>query len=103
MSSREGLAWEIGRDLGRHKFQLLLLLSILASAMTVIVVTNMTRGLTSSQNELLDERDQFDIEWRHLLLEQNALAEHSRVSEIARERLQMQRPSPLKERIVNLP
>ena len=41
-----------------------------------------------------------DIEWRHLLLEQNALAEHSRVSDIAREKLNMARPAPLSEKLV---
>ena len=67
------------------------------------MVTNETRLLTITLNQLQDERDKFDIEWRHLLLEQNALAEHSRVSDIAKNKLQMARPSPLKEKIINQP
>ena len=59
--------------------------------------------LTITLNQLQDERDKLDIEWRHLLLEQNALAEHSRVSDIAKSKLQMARPSPLKEKIINQP
>ncbi|MFC3913322.1 cell division protein FtsL [Pseudaeromonas sharmana] len=103
MEPRINLAREILRDLGRHKFQVILALAILASAMTTIVVTNETRLLTISLNQLLDERDKLDIEWRHLLLEQNALSEHSRVSDIARSKLEMARPSPLKEQIINQP
>lgn len=103
MERRINLALEILRDLGRHKFQLILALAILGTALTVIVVTNESRGLTATHNELQDERDKLDIEWRHLLLEQNALAEHSRVSDIAREKLTMARPAPLSEKVVTQP
>lgn len=103
METRVNLGREILLDLGRHKFQILLALAIVATAMTTIVITNETRLLTITQNELMDERDKLDIEWRHLLLEQNALAEHSRVSDIAKSKLQMARPSPLKEKIINQP
>ena len=103
MDIRVNLGKEIVKDLGRHKFQLLLAIAIVATAMTTIVITQETRLLTITQNELQDERDKLEIEWRHLLLEQNALAEHSRVSDIAKSKLQMDRPSPLKEQIINQP
>ena len=103
METRVNLGREILLDLGRHKFQILLALAIVATAMTTIVITHETRLLTITENELMDERDKLDIEWRHLLLEQNALAEHSRVSDIAKSKLQMARPSPLKEKIINQP
>jgi cell division protein FtsL len=103
MEIRVNLGKEILKDLGRHKFQLLLAVAIAATAMTTIVITQETRLLTITQNELQDERDKLEIEWRHLLLEQNALAEHSRVSDIAKSKLQMERPSPLKEKIINQP
>ena len=103
MDTRINLALEILRDLVRHKFQVILALAIIGSAMTTIVVTNETRLLTITLNQQQDERDKLDIEWRHLLLEQNALAEHSRVSDIAKSKLQMARPSPLKEKIINQP
>ena len=103
MDTRINLALEILRDLGRRKFQVILALAIIGSAMTTIVVTNETRLLTITLNQQQDERDKLDIEWRHLLLEQNALAEHSRVSDIAKSKLQMARPSPLKEKIINQP
>ena len=103
METRVNLGREISLDLGRHKFQILLALASVATAMTTIVITHETRLLTITENELMDERDKLDIEWRHLLLEQNALAEHSRVSDIAKSKLEMARPSPLKEKIINQP
>ena len=103
METRVNLGREILLDVGRHKFQILLALAIVATAMTTIVITHETRLLTITENELMDERDKLDIEWRHLLLEQNALAEHSRVSDIAKSKLEMARPSPLKEKIINQP
>ena len=103
METRVNLGREILLDLRRHKLQILLALAIVATAMTTIVITHETRLLTTTENELMDERDKLDIEWRHLLLEQNALAEHSRVSDIAKSKLEMARPSPLKEKIINQP
>ena len=103
METRVNLGREILLDLGRHKFQILLALAIVATAMTTIVITHETRLLTITENELMDERDKLDIEWRHLLLEQNALAEHSRVSDIAKSKLLMARPAPLTEKIINQP
>ena len=103
METRVNLGREILLDLGRHKFQIILALAIVATAMTTIVITHETRLLTITENELMDERDKLDIEWRHLLLEQNALAEHSRVSDIAKSKLEMARPSPLNEKIINQP
>ena len=41
-----------------------------------------------------------DIEWRNLILEENALGDHSRVERIATEKLQMQHVDPSQENIV---
>ncbi|MBE8943288.1 cell division protein FtsL, partial [Escherichia coli] len=46
------------------------------------------------------ERDALDIEWRNLILEENALGDHSRVERIATEKLQMQHVDPSQENIV---
>ncbi|MDP5293121.1 cell division protein FtsL [Oceanimonas sp. CHS3-5] len=103
MDSRINLAREIGRDLWRYKWLLLLAVTTVASAMTVIVVTHGTRQLTSEYNELMAEQDKLDIEWRNLLLEQNTLMEHSRIEALAREKLGMKRPEPGKEKLVMQP
>lgn len=54
-------------------------------------------------NKVQSITDELEVEWRHLVLEQNALAEHSRVSDIARIKMAMARPKPLEEKVISLP
>lgn len=103
MNPRHNLALLILLDLKRHLFQIILILAILGSAITTIVITDQTRSLVASLNKIQRHSDVLDVEWRHLVLEQNALAEHSRVSDIAREKLGMTRPKPIEEKIISLP
>ncbi|WP_108649248.1 cell division protein FtsL [Dongshaea marina] len=97
---RINLTREILSDLLRHKVQLILVVLVLVAAFSVIVITNQTRIAISQQNKQLMHQDKLDDEWRHLLLEDSALAEHSRISFIARTKLQMVRPAPKQERII---
>ncbi|WP_319782442.1 cell division protein FtsL [Oceanisphaera sp. IT1-181] len=97
---RINLAKEIGQDLLRYKWLLLLAAFAIGSALLVIVVTQGTRQLTSEYNELMAEQDRLDIEWRHLLLEQNTLMEHSRIELLARDKLGMKRAAPAEEKLV---
>ncbi|MGO4999980.1 cell division protein FtsL [Oceanisphaera sp. W20_SRM_FM3] len=97
---RFNLAKEIGQDLLRYKWLLLLVIVTVCSALLVIVTTQGTRQLTSEYNELMAEQDRLDIEWRHLLLEQNTLMEHSRIELLARDKLGMKRPAPAEEKLV---
>ena len=46
------------------------------------------------------ERDSLEIEWRNLILEENALADHSRIERLAAEKLHMQHVTPDQEQIV---
>jgi cell division protein FtsL len=103
MERRQNISLLIALDLKRHLFQVILGIAILGSALTTVVITSDTRTLTANLNKLQSTSDDYDVEWRHLLLEQNALAEHSRVSDIARAKLGMQQPKPSDEKIVNLP
>lgn len=103
MDSRINLTREVGRDLWRYKWQLILAIVTVISAMAVIVVTHSTRQKTSEYNQLMAEQDKLDIEWRNLLLEQNTLMEHSRIEALARGKLDMQRPEPSKEKLVRQP
>ena len=100
---RVHLAKEIVADLWRHKLQIFLSVAVLVTAFAVILVTNMTRGLTAKQNDLMAEEDRLNIEWRHLLLEQGTLAEHSRVASLAMDNLQMGRPLVTTEKVITQP
>ncbi|MDC9605941.1 cell division protein FtsL [Xenorhabdus griffiniae] len=98
---RHGLVGVIGNDLIRHaKLPLILLIAVVVSAISVVTVTHQTRLLTAEKERQVIQLDAQDIEWRNLLLEENALGDHSRVERIATEKLQMQHVDPGKENIV---
>lgn len=103
MERRLNLAFLILLDLKRHLFQVILGLGIMGSAITTIVVTDDTRSVTAELNKVQSASDDLEVEWRQLVLEQNALAEHSRVADIARTKLAMTRPKPLEEKMISLP
>lgn len=93
----------IGQELRKRKLIILLLLACILSAMVVVKMSHLNRQLTIQQDLNYQQRDQLDTEWRNLLLEQRALAEHSRVEEIARRQLNMQRPTGERDITVALP
>lgn len=81
---------------------LILMILIFATAMGVVFTTHHTRQAISEKDQAFMERERLDNEWRNLLLEETALAEHSRVQELAKEDLEMKRPDADKEVVVNL-
>ncbi|MBZ9611370.1 cell division protein FtsL [Rheinheimera maricola] len=93
----------ISQDWRAQKWQVLLLLACISSALVVVHFAHLNRQLTIAQDLLYQQRDHLDIEWRNLLLEQRALAEHSRVEDIARNRLNMVRPAAEQDVAVALP
>ncbi len=101
--ARINLGREIVADLWRHKLQITLAIAVLITAFAVILVTNQTRELTSQHNELMAVEDRLNIEWRHLLLEQGTLAEHSRVAAQAMDKLKMGRPLVTTEKVITQP
>ena len=96
---RHALPGVIGDDLLRFG-KLPLCLFIILTAVTVVTTAHHTRLLTAQREQLVLERDALDIEWRNLILEENALGDHSRVDRIATEKLQMQHVDPSQENIV---
>ena len=91
------------KDLSKYKLTMGLLLLNVVSAVAVVHWAQLNRQMVIQQDVLLQQRDDIDLHWRHLLLEQRALAEHSRVEQIARDRLGMDRPSTDEEVVVTLP
>lgn len=93
----------IFQDIGKYKLAMgLLLLNVLA-AFAVVHWAQLNRQMVIQQDVLLQQRDDIDLHWRRLLVEQRALAEHSRVESIARQRLDMERPTTDAEVVVTLP
>lgn len=100
-NERHSLPGVIGGDLIRHgKIPVLLFIAVLVSALMVVTTAHKTRLLTAQREQLVLERDALDIEWRNLILEENALGDHSRVERIATEKIQMQHVDPSQENIV---
>lgn len=100
-NERHALTGVIGDDLLRFgKLPLCLFICIIITAITVVTTAHHTRLLTAQREQLVLERDALDIEWRNLILEENALGDHSRVERIATEKLQMQHVDPSQENIV---
>lgn len=97
------LALTILADLGRYPLVVMLALVTLISAFAVVLAAHHARLVNIEVERELARRDQLEIEWRHLLLEENALGEHSRVGRIAEKELQMRLPGAIDERIVRLP
>ncbi|MGQ8364803.1 cell division protein FtsL [Glaciecola sp. 1036] len=83
----------ITADLSRHTFLLLMYLAVVGTALAVVVSTHKNRELLITHEQLIEEKDSLDVEWRHLIIEQNALTEHNRIERLVRERLNMRRPS----------
>jgi len=93
---------DIWQDIVGHFVSYLLLAMVVLSAFSVIYYTHLNRQTTSELEILLTERDELDIEWRNLLLEQNSLAEHSAIESKARKLLNMKRPDANSEVIITL-
>ena len=100
-NERHALPGVIGDDLLRFgKLPLCLFICIIVTAVTVVTTAHHTRLLTAQREQMVLERDALEIEWRNLILEENALGDHSRVERIATEKLQLQHVDPSQENIV---
>ena len=74
------------------KRALVLVALIMVSALSVITLRQQSRTAFARLQTLERQRDNLDIEWGRLLLEQGAWSQHQRVEIIARTRLGMQVP-----------
>lgn len=81
---------------------LILLVFIFASAMGVVLTTHDTRQAVSKLDQVQSERLNLDNEWRNLIIEETALAEHSRVQDVTQNDLDMKRPDADKEVVINI-
>lgn len=92
----------ISSELARHPIRVLLYLAVMLSAAAVILSAHHNRQMSIAIEQLMQEKDQLDVEWRHLILEQSALTEHNRVENMVSKQLGMHRPTPEEEIVVRL-
>lgn len=67
---------------------------VMVSALSVVYVKYESRKLFIQLQALQSRRDQMNVEWGRLQLEQSTWATHSRIERVARDRLGMVTPSP---------
>ncbi|AWL12929.1 Cell division protein FtsL [Saliniradius amylolyticus] len=96
------LAVLIWTDLTRHPGRVLLYLLVMVSTAAVILSAHHNRQMIIKHEQLMQQRDELDVQWRHLLLEQSALTEHSRLEAVVRDKLNMRRPQPDDEVVVRI-
>lgn len=89
-------------DLTRNKLRVLLYLMVMGSGMAVILSTHHNRQQVIALEDLMEEKDQLDVEWRNLVLEQRALTEHNRIEALVQKQLNMHRPTAEQEVVVKL-
>jgi cell division protein FtsL len=78
----------------------LLGLALLASALGVVYAKHEARSRFTELQRLTKERDDLDIEWGQLQLEQSTLGANGRVEIVARDELHMTTPQASDLRIV---
>jgi len=96
------LVFHVWQDIMRFKITYMLVFFVIISAFSVVYYSHINRQTTSDLEVLLARKDELNIEWRNLLLEQNSLAEHSVIESKAKRQLNMRRPESVSEIIVNL-
>ena len=87
-------------DLGRNLLKLILFIAVIVSAIAVVLTAHNNRQLSIEHEQLIQEKDVLDVEWRHLVIEQSALTEHNRIEQLVSEKLNMRRPGPEDEVLV---
>ena len=74
---------------GKVLLIMILLIVTFVSAISVVYVKHYNRKLFVEVQQLEKQRDDMEIEWGKLQLEQNTWATHSRIERIAKEKLQI--------------
>ncbi len=77
---------------GKILLILILLIITFVSAVSVVYAKHYNRKLFVELQQLEKQRDNMEVEWGKLQLEQNTWATHVRIERIAREQLQMITP-----------
>ena len=67
------------------------------------MVTDASRTEVIKQDQLLQQKDKLDLGWGYLVVESEFYAQHARVEDIAKKKLNMKRPERKDEKLVILP
>ena len=85
---------------GGSFIMLLLFIAVLVSAIGVSYSAHLNRQLLNSLYSEMSVRDKAQAEWGRLILEQSTWTAHSRIEQLATERLKMRIPNAAEVRMV---
>ncbi len=95
-------SWVIAIALTRGQFSMVsLIAAVLVSSLSMIYVTNTSRNLHASMQQILAERNQLHIQWGQLLLEKSTWTMQARVEHVAETEMGMIVPDHKSVVIVN--
>ncbi|RUO33479.1 cell division protein FtsL [Aliidiomarina sanyensis] len=100
LQAHPGLLQVIFSDLRHYRGLVFWSFVAIVSALTTVYLTHLNRELLAEREQMMRQRDAIDVEFRHLVIEQTALSEHSRIETIAQRELGMRRPSDDQEVLV---
>ncbi|WP_218354104.1 cell division protein FtsL [Alteromonas lipotrueiana] len=89
-------------DLARNKLRVLLYLMVIVSSIAVVLASHHNRQQNIELESLMQQRDELDVQWRNLVLEQRALTEHNRIEAMVEKQLDMHRPSADQEVVIKI-
>ena len=73
------------------------------SAMALVYTKHESRKLFIELEKLTTERDELNIEWGQLQIEQSTWATHARIEKVAAEQLSLVRPTPAEIYVIETP
>ncbi len=90
---------------GRQPFLLTIVVAAVCvmSAIALIYAKHESRKLFVELEALTTERDELNIEWGQLQIEQSTWATHARIERVATEELSLVRPKPTKIYVIERP
>ena len=80
---------------------IIMILSLLTSALGVVYVTNVTRSLNSGMEQALVDQNGLHVQWSQLLLEKSTWMMPARVQQIAERQYQMVLPDAKSVVVIN--
>lgn len=94
--------WVLSVVLARMQMSTLILtLAVLTSALSMVYITNVARGLNANLQQSLVEHDRLQVQWGQLLLEKSTLTMQARVQQTAENKLDMVVPDSQSVVIIN--
>ena len=84
----------MNRDLRIGLIIVALFIAVMASAIAGVYAKHESRKLFTELQKLSNQRDQMEVDWGRLQIEQSTWSTYGRVEQLAREQMQMTMPPP---------